>query len=65
MYYVMYSYNKVSSRKENVIKKIMEEEVRIQDLLGETNCILSGPAQFKLVSFEGQPYYEEMNKFCT
>ena len=46
MYYRLYPYNRVSQRKENVIKTIIRMKNTLTVLI-EKNLHVSGPAQFK------------------
>lgn len=56
MHYIWYSYNKVSYRKANVIKKNpKEEKIHLRYLLGE-KVHISGAMQFKAMLLTGHPY---------
>ena len=63
MYSMLYSYNKVSHRKENVIKEIRRRRnyIYINGTV-KTLCI-NGPVHFKAVFFKGQLYFFFKFKF--
>ena len=57
---MLYSFNKVSQRKENVIKNIIRKRKYIYSTLHifiEKNPCIRGPTQFKLMLFKGQVYF--------
>lgn len=54
MYYILYSFNKVSQRKENMKKITRKKKYIYNTIFIEKNPSMSGLTQFKPVSFKGQ-----------
>lgn len=52
-YKIIYFYNKLRKRKENVIEKIVNTFTVLYVFL-ERNLPINGPAQFKCIQFKGQ-----------
>lgn len=57
------SYNKVSQRKENVIKKFIRKKktLTVPYLPKKPLLVVSGPTQFKPVLLKGQLYFFQLN----
>lgn len=58
MYYIPYSYNKGSYRKDVTKKNHRENTLTVLYRIYGKNPRVSGPAQFKPMSFKGQLYFE-------
>ena len=56
MYYILYSYNSISWRKENVISNIVKKKYIYSSVLyvSKKNLLIGGPMYFELMSFKGQ-----------